>query len=247
MKYLIPLYLTFNVLLVDISPGLAQNSLIENLLNTKKSIVAIKAWKIEYRKAPKVQAAFDPKSGKILIARQGLAAKMEKNGSGIILNSKGHIVTNVHTVKFADQIAVKLHNNETYFAKVQHVLTHHDLALIKIEPLKPLTPIKFANSDKVRLRDDVANIGNSDFLSNTFTGGVVTGLGSRNFGPNNEVKINDLIQVNMNLYKGDSGGPLLNSNGELIGIIVAKDKHKDRTTFAIPSNKIKNLYKDFVN
>ena len=90
------------------------------------------------------------------------------------------------------------------------------------------------------------HIGNSDFWNESLVSGKITGLVGARLARNRKNKIVELIRVNITVYKGDSGGPLLDKNGHLIGLMAAKLKNKERMSLAIPSNKIKKLYLDFV-
>ncbi len=165
---------------------------------------------------------------------------IENNGAGVIISPDGFIVTNLHVVVYAERVVVYLSNKTAAPAKIVKLMPDEDLALLKIEPPFPLKPIGLADSDHVRLGDAVINIGNSALLRDTISGGKVWRLGTL---PDDAgLPMVEFIVVNMNLYGGDSGGPLLNSDGQLIGMIMAKYHNRDRAAIAIPSNKIKKLY-----
>ncbi len=219
----------------------AQDSLISIILKTKESIVSVKGIQTGIIKNPKASAAYDPNSGKILIARQAKAAYYEQNGAGIILSPDGYIVTNLHVIRGAANILIELFDSSKYSARVERVFPDHDLALLKIDTSMILNPIEFADSNKINLGNQIINIGNSSFLKETISEGKITAIGRAKLSQEVEA-----IRVNLNLYKGDSGGPLLDAEGKLIGIISAKAKSKERATYAIPSNKIKNLCLDFI-
>ena len=203
-----------------------------------ESIVTIRAMRKDIGPVKK-SSAFDPRTGRILIAKRAPTAQLEKTGAGVIIDSNGLIVTNLHIVTFADKVAVILHDNTVVGAKILRYLSEDDLALLKIDPPYPLKSILLADSDKVQLGDPVMNIGHSDILNKTISGGIVNRLGTIDDNDNKKV---EYIQVNMNLYKGDSGGPLLTPDGHLIGMIAAKYRSKNRATIAIPSNKIRELF-----
>lgn len=225
------------------SGAFSESSIIDSVDRSRQSLVDVFARRTDVYKDPKAAAAIDPRTGKILVARRAIAGHHEKQGAGVIISKDGLLVTNLHTVKFADQIAVKLHDGTALNAKVLHVSAEDDLALLKVTPPKELLPIQFADSNLVRLRDEVINIGHSAFLKDTLSGGRVTRLGTRSEG---DVTSIELIQVNINLYDGDSGGPLLDSSGRLIGMVVAKLRSQEKASLAIPSNKIKKLYIDYI-
>ncbi len=160
-------------------------------------------------------------------------------GAGMILSEDGYIVTNLHIIFDANKIIVILEDNKKYSASVDQILPEHDLALLKIKPTSPLEKVPLANSNNVRLGDDIIHIGNSYLLDKTITGGKITGLGRRDKS-GNEI---ELIQTNLNLYKGDSGEPIFTPDGKLLGMIIAKNFKMNRKSFAIPSNKIIQLIK----
>ncbi len=237
---------SFIIIFLSISPistiyAYQHDSIINNVLQSRKAIVHIRSIKSSIHKSPSASAAINPKTGRLLIARNIKSANFIKVGAGVIIDPTGLIVTNLHTVKFANKVFVKLYNEVVMNAKVVHLMPQHDLALIKIIPPFSLTKVKFANSNWVKLGDEVIHIGTSELLKETISGGKVTHLGV-SYTPR---KIVELIQVNINIYKGDSGGPLLNNRGQLIGMMVAKLRSRDKSSLAIPSNKIKKLYLDF--
>ena len=191
------------------SSVLAQESIIMNALNTHPSVVGVRAK----------------------------VGHLEHRGAGVILNSSGIIVTNLHTINQAEIIRVQIQQHPELGAKIIQLMPESDLALIQVQSPYPLSPIAFADCYRIRLRDPVYNIGNSSILHRTISGGHVTGLGTSK--GSRELAI---LKVNMNLYEGDSGGPLLNPRGELLGMMVAKDRTQQRAAYAIPANKIKKIY-----
>ncbi|MCA9398874.1 MAG: trypsin-like peptidase domain-containing protein [Candidatus Omnitrophica bacterium] len=223
--------------------GYTQTSVLESILHSKKSIVDITARITNVFQNPKASAAINPQTGKLLVARQKLVGRHDRTGAGVIISKDGLIVTNLHTVKFAQKIAVRLYSGEVLAAKVLHISPEDDLALLKINPPDELIPIRFFDSNKVRLGDEIINIGHSTFLKNTASGGRVTRLAFKTIEEKKEI---ELIQVNITLYEGDSGGPVLNKEGDLVGIIAAKFRNTQKATLAIPSNKIKKLYIDYI-
>ena len=224
----------------------AQDSVINTAIKARASIVTVKALKTNFYQSPKTSAALDPATGRMIVARNLLSSNVLRTGAGVIVSSSGLIVTNLHTVLNANKLSVILHDQTSVGAQILHLLPQHDLALLKIDPPFGLQPVTFADSDTVKLGDAVTNIGNSELLKETISGGVITGLGTGYNKIDGNQPTVELIEVNINLYKGDSGGPLLDKQGRLIGMIVAKLKNKDKAGFAIPSNKIKILYSDFI-
>lgn len=228
------------------SPSCAQGSLIETALEFRESIVTVNALLAPQGIAsPKAQAAIDAKTGRIVVASKVKAAQVGKQGAGVIIHPSGLIVTNIHTLYNTQKIAVTLFNGRTFGASIVHMLPKHDLALIKINAPLPLKAIEFADSNQIHLGDEIINIGHSELLKETISGGRIIGIGTSHLTENGPETI-EMIKINMNLYKGDSGGPVLDKQGRLVGMIVAKQLHADKVTYAIPSNKIKKLYLDFI-
>lgn len=225
---------------------LAQESLIASALESKKSLVHITALQYAMAKSPQASAVIDPRSGRMLVAQKAIAAQKSKTGAGVIISADGLIVTNYHTIKGAEKIAVHLYNDQLVAAKILSLMPQHDLALLKIESPITLTPIKFANSNHIKLKDPVLVIGNSQALKETLSAGRIIGLGTSHMSRQNKIKSIELIEVNIDLHQGDSGGPLLDRHGDLIGMIAAEYRKK-QSSIAIPSNKIKKLYLDFIN
>ncbi len=220
------------------------NSAIDTILKSNKSIVGITALRTEVRKSPKASAAIIPAAGRILIGRKIRTAYAAKQGAGVIVSNDGLIVTNFHTIRMTSIIKVKLPDHRVVNARIIHIMPKNDLALIKVSSSLQLTPIKFANSDTVHIGERVFNIGHSALLNHTISEGRVTGIA---IAPSTGIKKSvELIKVNINIYKGDSGGPLLNEQGLLIGMMAAKIKNHYHASLAIPSNKIKKLFMDFM-
>ncbi|MDH6016936.1 Do family serine endopeptidase [Vibrio splendidus] len=163
-------------------------------------------------------------------------------GSGVIIDAKkGHIVTNYHVIKGADDIKVKLHDGREYDAELIGGDQMSDIALLKLETAKNLTQIKVADSDKLRVGDFSVAIGNPFGLGQTVTSGIVSALGRSGLNLEN---FENFIQTDAAINSGNSGGALVNLNGELIGIntaILGPNGGNVGIGFAIPSNMMKNL------
>lgn len=135
-------------------------------------------------------------------------------GSGFIIDPSGYVVTNHHVVAESDDITVTLHDDTKYPAKVVGRDSKTDLALLKIESKKPLPFVKFGNSDTMRVGDWVIAIGNPFGLGGSVSAGIVSAR-SRNI---NAGPFDDFIQTDAAINRGNSGGPLFNSAGEVIGV-----------------------------
>ncbi len=178
--------------------------------------------------------------------RQGL-------GSGVIINSKGYIVTNYHVIKDADEIIV-VNDKEKYKAKIIGTDPATDLAVIKIEPKgKPLPAIAFGNSDEIEVGEWVLAIGSpfSIWLQHSVTAGIVSGKGRINVGLG-EIVYQDFIQTDAAINPGNSGGALVNLRGELVGINTAIYSNglsggNVGIGFAIPVNLVKYVARELID
>lgn len=168
-------------------------------------------------------------------------------GSGVIIDAaKGYVVTNNHVVDNATKISVKLSDGRSYEAKVIGKDPRTDIALLQLKDFKNLTAIKIADSDKLRVGDYTVAIGNPYGLGETVTSGIVSALGRSGLNVEN---YENFIQTDAAINRGNSGGALINLNGELIGIntaILAPDGGNIGIGFAIPSNMVKNLTSQMV-
>ncbi len=163
-------------------------------------------------------------------------------GSGVIIDSaKGYIVTNQHVINNADKIMVQLYDGHEVTAKLIGSDKLADIALLQIDTPQKLTAIKLANSDKLRVGDFAIAIGNPFGLGQTVTSGIVSALGRSGLNLEN---IENFIQTDAAINSGNSGGALINLNGELIGIntaILGPDRGNVGIGFAIPANMVQNL------
>lgn len=170
-------------------------------------------------------------------------------GSGVIVDSKGYIVTNRHVVEKADRIRVKLQDDAPgvlHDAKVIGTDTETDLAVIKIESDKPFPVAKLGNSESMQVGDWVLAVGSPFGLSETVTAGIVSAKG-RNIVPNRQFQT--FIQTDAAINPGNSGGPLVNMAGEVIGIntaILTDTNAYAGVGFALPSNTVVTVYNQLI-
>ncbi len=168
--------------------------------------------------------------------------KFSALGSGVIIDAaKGYVVTNNHVVDNATTIKVQLSDGRKFEAKVVGKDPRSDIALLELKEPKNLTAIKLADSDTLRVGDYAVAIGNPYGLGETVTSGIVSALGRSGLNVEN---YENFIQTDAAINRGNSGGALVNLNGELIGIntaILAPDGGNIGIGFAIPSNMVKSL------
>ena len=171
-------------------------------------------------------------------------------GSGVIVDPKGYILTNNHVVDKADKIRVNLMGDPetvTYTATVIGTDAETDLAVIKIDAKKSLPAAKLGNSDGMNVGDWVLAIGSPFGLNSTVTAGIISAIG-RNIVPNRQFE--SFIQTDAAINPGNSGGPLVNMNGEVIGIntaIYTSGGGYQGVGFAMPSNTAVSVYNQLIS
>jgi serine protease Do len=165
-------------------------------------------------------------------------------GSGVIIDAaKGYVVTNNHVVDNANKITVVLNDGRRYNAKVIGKDPQSDIAVIQLIDAKNLTAIKFADSEQLRVGDYTVAIGNPYGLGETATSGIVSALGRSGLNIEN---YENFIQTDAAINRGNSGGALVNLNGEMNTAILAPDGGNIGIGFAIPSNMVQNLAKQMI-
>ncbi|MFM7022407.1 MAG: Do family serine endopeptidase [Flavobacteriales bacterium] len=180
--------------------------------------------------------------------QQRMPQEVAASGSGVIISADGYIATNNHVVNGATEIEVTLNDNSSYKATVIGVDPTTDLALIKIET-DGLTPIYYGNSDDVKVGQWVVAVGNPFNLNSTVTAGIVSAKGRNIHILQEQYAIESFIQTDAAVNPGNSGGALVNTRGELIGINTAIASNTGSYTgyaFAIPSNMVKKITSDLL-
>jgi serine protease Do len=166
--------------------------------------------------------------------RQNAPHRVNSLGSGFIIDSSGLVVTNNHVIADADEVTVILNDGTRLKAEILGRDTKVDLALLRVKPEKPLTAVSFGDSDRLRLGEWVVAIGNPFSLGGTVTAGIVSARNRDiNSGP-----YDNYIQTDAAINRGNSGGPLFNLEGEVIGIntaIISPSGGSIGIGFAVPS------------
>ena len=166
-------------------------------------------------------------------------------GSGVIISEDGYIVTNNHVIKDATELEVTLNNNKSYKAKVIGTDSKMDIALLKIDADEKLPYTAFADSDQVKVGEWVLAVGNPYNLNSTVTAGIVSAK-ARNLDTRG---IQSFIQTDAAVNPGNSGGALVNTRGELIGIntmISSPTGSYTGYSFAVPSNIARKIIEDLM-
>ncbi len=237
-----------------IMPGNGQNvvlSFYDAIKEAKKSVVNISTKKRiqtpSFRNMPFFNDPFFRQFFGPMFRNKLPQNRVERSlGSGVVISSDGYIVTNNHVIKNADEITVTLPGDtKEYKAKVVGKDPLTDLAVIKIDK-KGLTPIKIADSSKIKPGDIVFAIGNPFGIGETVTQGIVSATNRDNVGINT---YENFIQTDAAINPGNSGGALVDSRGALIGInsaIITRSGGNNGIGFAIPANMMKSVVKKLI-
>ena len=173
-----------------------------------------------------------------------LETPTEGSGSGSVLDRQGHILTNFHVVEEATQIQVTLYDGQSYRAQLVGQDPANDIAVLRIEaPSERLNPVRLGNSSQLKIGQKIFAIGNPFGLERTLTVGIISSL-NRTLPARNRRTMKSIIQIDAALNQGNSGGPLLDSSGQLVGMNTAIASRTGQNTgvgFAIPANTIKRV------
>ncbi|MDR3133090.1 MAG: trypsin-like peptidase domain-containing protein [Prevotellaceae bacterium] len=170
------------------------------------------------------------------------------NGSGVILTTDGYIVTNNHVIEKANKIQVTLYDKRTLQARLVGTDPVTDVAVLKVEA-DNLPFLPFGNSDSLRLGEWVLAIGNPYNLNSTITAGIVSAKGRHMLSPDGRFKIESFIQTDAAVNPGNSGGALVNTRGELVGIntaIASPTGSFSGYSFAVPTGIVQKVVEDII-
>lgn len=177
---------------------------------------------------------------------QGRQIQKGSTGSGVIISEDGYIVTNNHVIDNADELTVTLNNQKSYKARVIGFDKKSDIAVLKIESQEKLPYIPFGDSNNVKIGEWVLAVGNPYNLNSTVTAGIISAKSRDLDGDNN---IQSFLQTDAVVNPGNSGGALVNTRGELIGIntaISSKTGSYIGYSFAVPSNTTNKIVQDIL-
>jgi putative serine protease PepD len=180
----------------------------------------------------------------------GGTRQQSAEGSGFVYDTNGHVITNQHVVDGATSVQVTFWNGKTYNARVVGTDPSTDLAVLDVDaPSSDLYPLTLGDSGKVQVGDNVVAIGAPFGLAETVTAGIVSALHRQMTSPNN-FTIDDSIQTDAAINHGNSGGPLLDAQGHVIGVnaqIESDSGGNDGVGFAIPSNTVKSIASQLIS
>ena len=177
---------------------------------------------------------------------QGEKIQKGSTGSGVVISEDGYIVTNNHVIDNADELIVTLNNQKSYKARVIGFDKKSDIALLKIDTKEKLSYIPFGDSDDIKIGEWVLAVGNPYNLNSTVTAGIISAKSRDLDGDNN---IQSFLQTDAVVNPGNSGGALVNTRGELIGIntaISSKTGSYIGYSFAVPSNTTNKIVQDIL-
>jgi serine protease Do len=167
-------------------------------------------------------------------------------GTGIVIDPRGYIVTNQHVVEDVNLLRIRLADGGSYNAKVVARDQEADLALLKIEVGRPLPVIAFGTAQDLMVGETVVAVGNAYGYEHTVSSGIVSAL-KRDVSLNKEISYKSLIQTTASINPGNSGGPLLNINGELVGVNTAIRAGAQQIAFAIPVDTMLRVAADMIS
>src|SRR5919108_813463 len=171
-------------------------------------------------------------------------------GSGFVIDKSGHIVTNFHVIEGADQVEVSFSNGEKMDADVVGRDPSTDIAVLRVDAnARALRPLRLGDSDALEVGDEVVAIGNPLGYERTMTAGIVSALGRVIEAPN-EFAIDEVIQTDAPINSGNSGGPLLNADGEVVGVntqIASVTGGNIGIGFAVPINTVKDVVAQLID
>lgn len=222
--------------------GWAQKSPLHQVLQKGRAVVSIEAIDATAYKEGKPQGVFDRATGQILLVQKIRRVASVQTGGGIILDSHGLIVTAAHTLKNKKNIVVILFDGTRLPAKIVHQVSNQDLCFVSITPSFPLETVRFSNSDAAPVGMPVYAMGRAQWIKGTITGGQISALGIEKI--NGETRVTS-FRIHFKAYKGDSGSPILDGQGNLLGMISAGEV-VGATTYAITSNMIGTAYREYL-
>jgi putative serine protease PepD len=171
-------------------------------------------------------------------------------GSGFVYDADGHIITNEHVVDGANSVSVRFWNGKTFTASVVGTDASTDLAVLKVDaPVSQLFPLSLGDSSKLVVGDQVVAIGSPFGLEGTVTSGIVSALHREMTSPNH-FAIDNSIQTDAAINHGNSGGPLLNAQGKVVGVnsqIESNSGGNEGVGFALPSNTVKSIASQLIS
>ena len=228
-----------------------QNAFIRNAKNIKPTVVSINKILDDHEPAVWPDSPSHPSRPWYFSLKEWMINNISKTryrienvGSGVILNSKGYVLTNHHVIKDISRIMVRMSGGKDHLAELIGSDPLTDLAVLKFSTFRNIPFPDFAESQNMGVGDWVMAIGNPYGLEGTVTVGVISGMGRSNLGI---VNYENFIQTDASINPGNSGGPLINLNGEVIGINTAVAEIGSGVGFAIPIEMAMRVASQLIN
>ncbi len=209
--------------------GSRRTAVVDAVEKVKRSVVSISS---EKKAASHTRWPFSPEENQ--------HPRVSGMGSGVVIDPRGYIITNHHVVDRVQGIEVQLFDGATYPGKVLQVDPVMDIAVVKIEPTRPIPAIEIGRSADLMVGETVITLGNAYGYENTVSVGIVSAL-HRDVTLSDEQTYRNLIQTDACINPGNSGGPLVNIDGELIGVNVAVRAGAQGIGFALPIDDVKRV------
>jgi serine protease Do len=204
------------------------------------SLVCSPAYAQYSRKSPVTEAVAKVQDGvvSLKVVKDGEYGSRNIQGTGIIVDERGYVITNHHVAAGAARITAQLADGTKLAARVQLTDIKHDLAILRLVTDKKLKALPFGPSSDLMKGESIITVGNPYGYDQTVTTGIVAGLGREITMPTGET-LKGIIQTNAAINPGNSGGPLLNINGEVIGVVVALREGAQCIAFALNADTVK--------
>jgi serine protease Do len=226
----------------DEGANLRQSNAVKVYAQTKDAVVNIASTRIVNAAVGTGDDVFDRFFGPTVVRQ----VPMQSLGSGFVINASGYVVTNEHVIDQASEVQVIFSDSTKLPAQVIATDNAHDLAVLKVDPPKPLPTIALGASDDLLIGEPVYAIGNPFGYAGTMTRGIVSATHRQlDFGKGRIYK--NLIQTDASINPGNSGGPLINAYGQVIGINTAIRGNANNIGFAIGVSELRDLLPEFLN
>ena len=226
-----------------------QNTNIAPIVYTTDEQINIRVYESGNRSVANIQTEFEG------VDRFFRPVSGEGSGSGWVYDQAGHVVTNYHVIEDSDRIKVKLHDGQSAHARIVGVDPQNDIAVLKIDvPAESLIPLVLGDSSQLKVGQKALAIGNPFGLERTLTAGIISSLNRTLEAKSKRGRlINSVIQIDAALNQGNSGGPLFDNRGALIGMNTAiasasgnSSAQNSGVGFAVPVNTIKRVVPELI-
>ena len=198
----------------------AEKSLIDRIQQTERSIVTVRT------ELTRVMPTTPPRT-----------VTYFRTAAGIVIDPSGIIVTNTHTIVDAPFVFVILRDGTKLAAQVLYASSEYDFSFLRIHPPQPLYSVQWADSSLIDIGEEIIAVGNSDYDDQSIMSGHVKSILQNRSSSNY-----DFLELDLDINHGDSGGPILDSQGRLLGMVMAKRESQSNSSIAIASNKIHQQY-----